>query len=295
MSIYFACSPPAPKSTAAALWDDFSRLREAMPDLQLFALIDPAFHSMLSRRTRKEALPLAVATVLDGAAEQLPHLHGPILLQDAAADLVAHAKGPPMLSFLASPLPAEALAAKLRPLLLAETEDGARWPLRFADTRIIPVLLDTVPRATAFLSDAVIRWWWPDRKGVLAHFDPPGGMPAPDPILRLDNHQFARMVARAQPDAFIDRIHDLCPDVLDNALPHENYARVANALAQLGAKGFDSAELQLRWSSLALIFRSELDRIAWFAEALSASTSAADLLARLDTIPDNLWPAPEDE
>jgi hypothetical protein len=56
-------------------------------------------------------------------------------------ELVASCSGKPMLSVLCSAVPAEALIAHFRPYLLARTEDSLEWPVRWADTRVLPVLI----------------------------------------------------------------------------------------------------------------------------------------------------------
>lgn len=73
----------------------------------------------------------------------------------------------------------------------------------------------------------------------------------------------------------------------ESLLPH----RLSAALEVLISKGFDSAELQLRWAALALSFRQTLEDIPELVAALAEAPSDGDLLARIDQLPDEVWAA----
>ena len=292
--MYFASTVPDAPLFAAELWESLQRLKKKSSTMQVFALVDMAFDGKLSRRVRhgRKGIAIAATTPLSTLAEHLPHLQGPINSQGMVEFLLENAGGKPMLSFVASELEAGLLAQALKPLLLVETDDGKRWPLRFADTRVLPELLVLANETGLPMPAGIASWWWPDRRGKL-------GVSVPEEFnaeqtlfpdhLRFDDAQFARMLNAAQPDAVIDQLHRACPDILDRCPPHENFSKVRQALNKLPALCRDSSELDIRWSSLALSFDKPLWEIDWFHGALKESQSTGELLARLDGIPDNVW------
>ncbi|MCG2577022.1 DUF4123 domain-containing protein [Dechloromonas sp. XY25] len=253
-----------------------------------------AFDSKLVQRMRhaSKGTPIAVRTPLSALAEHLPYLYGPLKNRGTVETLLQDAEGSPMVSFIASNVALDSLVEALKALLLVKTNDGNRWPLRYADTRILPELLALSSEGAFPLSSAIASWWWPDRMGdlkvfVADHCNQEDVAPADH--LFFNDAQFGRMLTAAQPDAIIDQLYQACPDILDRWLPHQNFAKVRSALKELPAACRGSAELEIRWCSLALTFNEPLSNIDWFSNALQVSNSIGELLARLDEIPDDVW------
>lgn len=292
--MYFACSTPDLSSVEADLWASFQSHRDASLSQQLFAVVDMAFDSKLAQRLRygTKSTPIAFGTPLAALAEHLPHLCGPIESRGAVETLLRGAEGSPMISFIASEVDIDLLTEALKPLLLVETSDGNRWPLRYGDTRILPELLALVTDSAIPLSPVIASWWWPDRMGKLQVFETDQSKHeqiAPADHLFFDDAQFGWMLTAARPDAIIDQLYQACPDILDRLLPHENFAKVRAALEELPPQCRDSSELELRWCSLALAFDEPLSEIDWFFDVLQTSSSVGELLAHLDDIPDEVW------
>jgi len=293
--MYFACTPPHIGLAAEALRTSFQERQAGNESLRLHAVVDCAFDAPLTRLARRTGASVGEGSHLDALKEHLPFvcpLEEPPA-HTVIADLFAKARGCPMLSFIAAPVDAAALAGRLQRLLIARTEDDTRWPLRFADTRVLPVLLGELnaPHGNgARLPAEVAAWWWPGRDGTLdgrSFASPTSRVANSDedaPELAVDEAQFARMMNAAQADAIIAQLHQACPDILDGRLPHENHAHVKAALDLLPPRGFDGAGLHLRWAALGLGFRQDPRNVAVLKEAVAESATADDLLARIDRI-----------
>ena len=297
--MYFACSPPNRDALSSELIASFQRVSLACGGLpQLYAIVDAGFESSLARWARSHGVSVGEKSSLASIKNHLPFV---IPLCEATSErevsrLIGAAKASPMISFVASRSDATKLVWALQALLVAHTDDGMRWPLRLADTRVLPVFLGELARAESrhVLTTDIHAWWWPRRDGQLDAFLNPTASTSPDPAiqkLELSDRQFARMMNAAQPDSVIARLHQACPDILDLYAPYENHGRVSVALELLASKGFDSAKLQLRWAALALSFRQNLEDIPELVAALAEAPSDEDLLARIDLLPDEVWAA----
>lgn len=297
--MYFACSPFDRDIAAAELIASFQNV---LPDidtpLHLHAIVDAGFESSLARWARNRATSVGETSSLAAIKNHLPFVVplGEAPSAKEISRLIGAAKRNPMISFIASRTDAKGLARELQQLLIAHTDDGMRWPLRFADTRVLPVLLGQLSGAKNHhaLSADISAWWWPRRDGRTDVFINTGTAKPSGPEnqrLELSDKQFANMMNAAQPDAVIAQLHQACPDILDKYTPHENHGRVSAALKVLISKSFDSAELQLRWAALALSFRQSLETIPQLAAALTEARDVSELLARIDQLPDEVWAA----
>ena len=296
--MYCACSSPDSRRLAEALMSSFHELSLSESDrtLRLFAIVDAGFASRLTRRVRREALSIGRDSDLADMRDHLPFVlpldSAPRVEQLEALQL--ETEGLPMLSFVASPVSAEDLVRELRRFLIARTEDDARWPVRFADTRILPVLLEELTRDPAKydVPEALAAWWWPRRDGRLAVFLNVATSSKPDASgnaeLALSDFQFARMMSAAQADAVLAKMHRACPELLGRHVPHENHAIVRAALELLDARRFDSVELQLRWATLALSLDQRPGEIPLLANALAKAKDSDDLLAHIDELVDEV-------
>lgn len=297
--MYFACSPPNRDTLSSELIASFQKVSLAFGGLlQLYAIVDAGFESPLARWARNHGVSIGEKSSLAAIKNHLPFV---IPLSEApsareVSRLIGAAKRSPMISFVASRSDATKLVRDLQALLVAHTDDGMRWPLRFADTRVLPVFLGELAHAESrhVLTTDIHAWWWPRRDGQLdAFLNTATAKPAAptNRHLELSDRQFDHMMNAAMPDSVIARLHQACPDILDLYAPHENHGRVSAALEVLISKGFDSAELQLRWAALALSFRQALEDIPELVAALAEAPSDGDLLARIDQLPDEVWAA----
>lgn len=175
--MYFAIEPTAttlPQQTLQALTGLQSQHMGL--EIHLFALVDGAFDDQFLAPRRRKPLPnlsLYADTPLQGFALAAPHLlvapPAPNARLAWLQSIHEACTGKPMLSVLASTLDGPALQQHLRPYLQARTPDTLEWPLRWADTRVLPALLEALePDQHAHLLAPLLGWWAPRHTTELA-------------------------------------------------------------------------------------------------------------------------------
>jgi hypothetical protein len=226
--MYFACDPA---DSATLLMTLHEGLRQCPDGTRVYALVDTAFNhdSNRPKHVLQGALPLyegpmqalqQVAPVLLPLPGQRPELDALI------TRLVSHRAERPMLSLILSPLDASALREQWQAALTCQTEDGQRFVLRFADTRIQPALARHLPEgAWACLSANVAGWLCVARDGSPHWLALPAHRPAPlapcaaEGIPPLSDAQLTALLADSLPDTVIDALAERLPDVLEGGDP----------------------------------------------------------------------------
>ncbi|MFV8598482.1 DUF4123 domain-containing protein [Ralstonia pseudosolanacearum] len=214
---------------------------EAATDVHWFALVDGVFdHDRKPFASPVPKVPLYGQTsTLHELLPVSPYLlpldrHADVVLRDMVAALGAHCQGRPMLSFLASWQPADQLVRVWQPCLQPVVEeDGSRYLLRFADTRVLPALPGAMsPSAWAQLTAPLMHWCYVDRAGALqtlwlaeSHLEPTTYQSNQLVLLLSD---IDRMVDAAMPDAILDLMDRTSP----GALPQTGKAQIHRLVAQ---------------------------------------------------------------
>jgi hypothetical protein len=191
-------------------------------------MLDAAFDVRSIQQYRKnhpqsEMTSLYAGTELDGLADVAPHLvplpTDAVLRETRIAALLRVANGKPMLSFLASPFDAKSLKEQLIPFLQAECEDGQRFVLRLADTRILPMLIGVLDKTQLAPLSAITNWWSIDRNGELEKLQIQDKVicdrsipPVTFPILPLANSQFSTLLDAAEADSIIEQLRLVTPE-----------------------------------------------------------------------------------
>lgn len=146
--------------------------------------------------------------------------HSPWLLElppdqagqlDALTRLLMQSDGLPMLSILSCPLSVEDLAAHLGfHAKVALPPESRAYLLRFADTRIVPVLSDLLePDQRRQFFGPIGQWAFPDRHGHLAIIRGEGAMtPPPDMPLALNEAQLDAFTWATLPDSILARLQE---------------------------------------------------------------------------------------
>ncbi|CAJ0681951.1 DUF4123 domain-containing protein [Ralstonia mannitolilytica] len=236
--MYFAVDSRDPD-----VWvDGLLQTIDAAPDAHWFALVDGVFDY-----GRKPFAAPVQSYPLYGATSTLHELlpASPYLLplnQRAGTDLRgtvkalgSHCQGRPMLSFVASWQPAEQLVRLWQPCLQpVVAEDGSRYLLRFADTRVLPALPGAInPSAWSQLSAPLLHWCYVNRAGELetlwladSHAEP-ATYQIEQIVLPQDD--IDRMVDAAMPDAILDLIDRQAPGSLPDKGRAQTYRLVAQA------------------------------------------------------------------
>lgn len=298
--MYFAVNP-WPKGATECLLSRLQALREqAQVPLYSYILLDASFDQNLPAAftwRRQVEGTLYDDTRLAGLKAVAPHL---LRLPDGSEkqltwlnELAALCSGKPMLSLLCSAVPAEALIAHFRPYLLARTEDSLEWPVRWADTRVLPILIASLTPAerTHFMAP-IHAWSCLDRSGEMLEWSG-DGLPYPAPAdfdcWSLDDARFSHLVAEAEADAIIGALHDTQPDLFDLQEPAANHASVKKNLAIASQFGIESASSRRHFAMLALMLNDEFSEHSAMQAVLKNIRDGADYGAEIASLPAEYW------
>lgn len=209
-----------------------------------FALIDTAF-------TYGSAVKWADDSIwpvyFKGKFEELEHASPCLMplsvgnaqyLSTELTQLFRRCHGRPMLGFINTRRTADAIRLSWQGVLEVETSDCQDFLLRFADTRVTPVIAKVLAEsAWARLTDGIDQWVIIDREGVLQSL-PLRAQQAPKPAdrdpIRLDDNQLNRILDHGAPDALADVLHEHFPDLLSACSGASVYRRLA-AVCDLAA------------------------------------------------------------
>lgn len=299
--MYFAVNSwrdDLPEQMLAAL----CQLREQRQDqpLHCYVLIDGAFdESLLSTLPwrRSVACSLYAGTRLEGLKLVAPHL---LRLEEKPEkqlvwlkNLVEACAGKPMLSILASALSADRLSAYFKPYLLARTEDSLEWPVRWADTRVLPSLLAamTLAEHQHFLSP-IHAWFSSNRQGQLVQWFGAGN-PASEladfECWSVNESCFSRLLGDAEADAVIGQIDDRRPDLLVDGKPADIHVRVARQLEIATHYHLSAASERLHFAMLGLIYSPGFVDALPMQLLLNEVAKGGDYQARIRQLPADFW------
>ena len=208
-------------------------------------------------------------------------------------ELLALCCGKPMLSVLCSAVPAEALIAHFRPYLLARTEDSLEWPVRWADMRVLPILIASLtPAERTHLMAPIHAWSCLDRSGEILEWSG-DGFPHPAPAdfdcWPLDDARFSHLIAEAEADGIIGALHDTQPDLFDLQQPAANHASVKKHLAIASLYGIESAGSRRHFAMLALLLNDEFSEHPAMQAVLKKSREGGDYVAEIASLPADFW------
>jgi hypothetical protein len=210
----------------------------ARPNLHWMALVDGAFdfgekplpgfahrHGLYDNdemRDLVEASPFLVNLSIENTE----------VLQSEISSLVRHRKNRPMLSFIASEKKAPEIISGWQRLTNVTTEDGQKFLLRFADTRVTPVLAEILqPASWAALTELLDSWLYIDRSGLLAELPMKSAGIQPVLPLILSDKELSALIAHNQPDAIIAEFAERRTELLPDARHAAFYDRIERACA----------------------------------------------------------------
>lgn len=201
--------------------------------------------------------------------------------------------GKPMLSLLYSAIPAQALVAHIRPYLLARTEDSLEWPVRWADTRVMPTLLATMtPAEREHFLAPLHAWLYIDRTGEMLDWQGEGSSnpaPADFDCWPLDDGRFSRLVSEAEADAVIGALHDTQPDLFNTREPDANHACIKRHLAIASRNGIEGAGQRRHLAMLALALKDDFTEHPAMQSMLERTREGADYAAEVAALPADFW------
>lgn len=270
---YFAVSSWKP----ATLLTQIAGIVEAFEVSQsCYALLDLAFDHGGKTMTLPDSMvyPIYHQGRLEALSQASPalfelNIRDTRILEKQLARLLHHCNGRPMLSFLATPLDAETLRERWQGCLEVGTSDGTSYLLRFADTRLLPVLtaLDEIWRR---LSAPVAAWWIIGRDGQLAELKLPEAPIADDEPPSLDDGDYFALLRAGAADALAGQLYEHFPDLMEGRNGAGNHALLEQLLAFCDAHLVDGSTTQYTLAVALLLTDGRLlshpDFDSWFSK-----------------------------
>lgn len=298
--MYFAVSP-WPKGATERLLSRLQALRErAQVSVYNYILLDASFDQNLptafpwrqhvegtlyddTRLAELKAVAPHLLRLPDNPEKQLTWIN----------ELAKACAGKPMLSVLCSAVPAEELIAHFRAYLQARTEDSLEWPVRWADARVLPILITSLTSAecTHFMAP-IHAWSCLDRSGEILEWSG-DGLPNPAPpdfdCWPLDDARFSHLVAEAEADAIIGALHDTHPDLFDELEPAMAHAIVKNSLPLANLYCLESAGSRQHFAMLALMLDEKFAEHPAMQAVLNKSRKGGDYAVEIAALPAEFW------
>jgi len=292
---------PWPNGVPQRLLSKLQALRErARVPVYSYILLDASFdQNLLAAFPWRQHIEggLYDDTRLTGLKAVAPHLLGlpdePEKQLTWLKELVASCSGKPMLSVLSSAIPAQVLITHIRPYLFARTEDSLEWPVRWADTRVLPVLISALtPAERRHLMAPIHAWSCLDRSGEMLEWSGeslPSPVPADFDCWPLDDARFSHLVAEAEADGIIGALYDTQPDLFDMQEAAANHACVKKHLAIASQFGIDGAGARRHFAMLALMLIDEFTEHPAMQAILKGISEGADYATEVASLPAEFW------
>jgi hypothetical protein len=241
-NFYFGQDP----TDLARTLDFFQQQSAIHPEAYWLALVDGAFdYEQRSNLAHFGGISCYNSPDLEGLADVAPRLIAlgtSSTYHEVLSRLMRHCSERPMLSVIASHVSMIELLDQWQPHHWVRTSDGQKLLLRFADTRVLPVLSKVlVPEQWAALTSSMQSWFYIDRKGrpdicVLAA----SGMTTVSEI-ELDASQLDALVEHSEADSLLDYLVQHMFDVIPaDAARASVYGRISAVCALARAHDVDS-------------------------------------------------------
>ena len=234
------------------------RIQASASNGRWFALLDRAFDHDRKKTLRWPHASEALYKGSDGIDAVSPTLlqmssSTSEALTHEIASLLRYCQGRPMLSFVQSSLDIHDLAASWQDVKWAHTEDGQRFLLRWADTRVLSFLPDVLHAHNwGRIAKPLLAWFTVDRFGDLQalKMGSVSSHCSEEPVhlgpLRLEDKELASLLDAAQPDVLINMLFEQIPDVLPVGVEQAKvYSCVQKACDFASQHGIDAAGDQL--------------------------------------------------
>lgn len=255
---------------------DLLNWMQAQPQAPYWALVDvellgAAPFKAAARRHHWAPVNALANTPLQAFGEVAPHLIAlgdtPQERQAQIAQLLTLAAGTPALSFLRSAYPAQALQLLFGYLAKAQVQGRARAVhLRFADSRILPGLLQTLaPSQQRRVADIVQDWRGCDRYGhvqgwLALHEAVPAAQMDTAPHLHLCPEQLAALLTQAEADAVFYQLTQQHPELLPQQQRAAFHQRLATCLSTASEMNLSTEQDRWLFVLLSLNYGNEFYR-----------------------------------
>lgn len=232
---YYAVDSYDPKNLRDAL---LAQVSSASTSDHWFAMLDSAFdHKGKRLRWLNENLfevyhQGRLARLAEVSPLLIPLQHKSEHLGQELMRLLTHCRGRPMLSFIRSKLSAEAIREQWQSTLEIATEDAQSFVLRFADTRVLPALIE-IGEVWQRVAGEIAEWQIIGRNGDLVTLELPNASDTGNAPVRIDDKGLAQLLESGAADALATMLDEHFPELL----PAGQGARVHARLLQLASVG----------------------------------------------------------
>lgn len=160
----------------------------------------------------------------------IPLQHKSEYLGQELMRLLTHCRGRPMLSFIRSKLSAEAIREQWQSILEIETEDAQTFVLRFADTRVLPALIE-MGEVWQRVAGEIAEWQIIGRNGDFITLELPKASDTSNAPVRIDDKGLAQLLKSGAADALANALDEYFPELLPAGQGAQVYARLRQLIS----------------------------------------------------------------
>lgn len=268
----------------------------------VFAIVDGSMFESHVLTSLMAANHPAIAPVLSDTPLESYGVHGPLLCDVGEASLRLLGKllrlsnQKPALSFVKPRADVATLRDALRWLAVAQTGEEVRLYCRYADTRVLPGLLEALnPPQRQVLAGAIEQWRWIARDGGALEDrifpeSPPEDTALPAGALQLDDSQYAGLLRHAEPDMVCQLLIERLPELLPAGLSGPVHRRIAAIVDRARTRGIDELNDLFQYAIVALSTYDDFAqhpclRDAWEAYGKNGSSFGAFV----ESWPEDVW------
>jgi Domain of unknown function (DUF4123) len=202
---------------------------DSTPPVSVWMVVDAALVDTKRLKQIAGSLRWNMSNALEGSALERFGAQGPQLIEmngDASAvtaglkRLIDIDKRAPAFSVIESPVPLKELQSLCGYLALAQVDGDLKVHCRFADTRVLPHLLNALSAPQlARVSMAITRWSWVDHLGQNRQWATPAralttGLADASPHLELNMAQFNALLDASEPDTMFSLLTENTPELV---------------------------------------------------------------------------------
>lgn len=304
----FACNPKSASAFSAALTQRLASASGVRWLLIDTALLPEGSAADLAARMR---LPLANAllgSALESFGQHAPHVlalpDDPARLREVLERFLKLDPRAPAFSVLESDAELSQLTKLFGYLALATVDCDLEVHCRFADTRVLPHLLNCLlPVQSALISQVVQRWYWADhlsapqmwRRRTSGNNESPLALSAAS-NLELSNGQFSAMLAASEPDTVFYLLLDNTPELVPKTERGNFRDQLQRVLGLANKFKLTTPNDRLQFSILSLSCGEDFHARAvltptWHAIAAGGSTLEAEMKKWTDAVWDDIQSA----
>jgi hypothetical protein len=298
---YFAFDGPSP-TVSQQLGDEVGRLARShsQQPVHVYALIDGAFDEAFFTKdfkSRSLRVSLYAGTTLSGFEDaSLFLVQSPEPFEKRIEwfeAILSRCQSRPMWSMIFAAINLDLLARHMSRFMVATCEDAIKWPVRWGDARVLPHLLNLLPRdKIADLLAPLYSWIVPSRSGELLRWSGMGNgitQTLAYDSLPIDDKTFGTLVDVSEPDSIIARIDDTDPDLLRKLKPSEYHGLIKRQLEMADKYDIHSPGARQHFAMLATYLHEDCLKNETMKTLLSRVKNGADYFSEIKELPAKFW------